>query len=74
MNDEFGIESESIGVVGEGHKGYYFGGQVKNGKLHGKAFLYSPLKELIGEVIFVEGKINGECFIRMVNCIGKEEW
>ena len=67
LNDEFGIESirkegnKSIGVVGEGHKGYYFEGQVKNGKLHGKAFLYSPLKELIGEVIFVEGKMNGEC-------------
>ena len=66
LNDEFGIESirkegnKSIGVVGEGHKGYYFEGQVKNGKLHGKAFLYSPLKELIGEVIFVEGKMNGE--------------
>ena len=67
LNDEFGIESirkegnKSIGVVGEGHKGYYFEGQVKNGKLHGKAFLYSPLKELIGEVTFVEGKMNGEC-------------
>ena len=67
LNDEFGIESirkegnKSIGVVGEGHKGYYFEGQVKTGKLHGKAFLYSPLKELIGEVTFVEGKMNGEC-------------
>ena len=63
LNDEFGIESiikeddKSIGVVGEGHKGYYFEGEFENGK----AFLYSPLKELIGEVIFVEGKINGEC-------------
>ena len=57
MNDEFGIESKSIGVVGEGHKGYYFEGEFENGK----AFLYSPSKELIGEVIFVKGKINGEC-------------